>query len=238
MTGAFLQQFIQRKLSAVLGADVTFDKLSVSLLGGTIEAAGVTVSGGDKSLPPILTIAKLRAEVAVARALKGEIAVRSLAVERPVLHFVRRDGRTNFPSRPATAERQEVRADDKEDKTSWRLDVERVLVVDGEATADLDGRLLFAKPVLAELKRVGGDAYELTLLSDSVSHLGSVRGSGRITGAPDLSSLPNAALSAELQLGEIGQVKFVTPRIRSRNEGEISVHGGISVAKLMSLLKG
>ena len=238
MTGAFLQQLIQRKLSAALGADVTFEKLNVSLLGGTIEAVGVTVSTADKSLPPILTIAKVRAEIAVARALKGEIAVRSLAVERPVVRFVRRDGRTNVPSRPQKGERNETGESEKTDKTSWKFAVERVLIVDGEVTADVEGKALFARPVLAELKRVGGDGYELTLLSDSVSYVGSVRGNAQITGAPDLAALLNAALTAELHLGDFGQMKYVTPRIRSRNEGEISFHGGITVAKLVSMLKG
>jgi len=37
---AFVQQSIERRLSALLGAEVTFEKFKLSLLGGSIEAGG------------------------------------------------------------------------------------------------------------------------------------------------------------------------------------------------------
>lgn len=244
---ALLQQPIQRKLSALLGAEVTFDKLNLSLLGGTIEAAGMTVTTADKTLPPILTIGRIKAHVSVGRAFRGEIVVKSLAIERPVVHFVRRNGRTNLPVRDGAPEADDAAEattpdeppdephDEKPDKTSWKFDVEKVLIVDGEATVQLDGRDFDAKPVLAELKRVGDDAYEVTLLSDAVSHVGQVRGNGRITGAGDLAAIADARMTAELHLGEFGSVKFSTPKMRS-DEGEISVAGAITIGRLMALI--
>jgi uncharacterized protein involved in outer membrane biogenesis len=235
------RQPIQRKLSALLGADVAFDKLNVSLIGGVIEAAGITVTGEDKSLPPILTIGRVRAQIAVGRALKGEFVVRSLTIEKPVVHFVRQDGRTNLPSRaPGIEETTPVAkkddGDDKVDKTSWKFDVEKVLLVDGQVIADVDARAFSAKPVLAELKRVDG-GYELTLLSDVVSLVGSLRATARITGAADLAAIAEAALDAEVQIGDLGQIKFTTPRLRNLDDGELSFRGGLSIAKLRILLK-
>src|SRR5437763_16567803 len=105
---AILQPAIERKLSSLLGAPVTFDKLNVSLIGGSIEALGVRA--GD-----FLTIAKIRAEIAIKKALKGVIVVKSLTIERPAVTIARRDdGTLNFPRRkPSTGQRGE----DDDDKT-------------------------------------------------------------------------------------------------------------------------
>jgi uncharacterized protein involved in outer membrane biogenesis len=233
MNAGFLQQHIEKKLSSLLGAQISFEKLNVSILSGSVEASGVTISSQNASLPPILTVARIRAEIAVARALKGEIAVKSLVIERPMIQFVRRDAQTNVPTRKAQTP---PAVEEKSEKASWKLDVEKILILDGKATADLGERVLRADKLLAELKRVG-DGYELTLLADDVSHVGSIRGNGKITGVADLAAICNAALSADVNVGDIGQIHFTTPRLGSRDEGEITFRGGISLAKLRSLLR-
>jgi len=97
---AIVKPAIERKLSSLLGAAVTIDKLNVSLLGGSIEAQGVTVRGVD-AMVPFLTIAKIHADIAVTKAFKGEIVIKSLAIERPVVNFVQTGpGGSNFPHRP------------------------------------------------------------------------------------------------------------------------------------------
>ena len=64
-----LQQPVQSKLSQLIGAEVRFEELKVSLLAGSIEARGVTVAGDDPARP-VLTIRKVRAEISIPRALK------------------------------------------------------------------------------------------------------------------------------------------------------------------------
>jgi uncharacterized protein involved in outer membrane biogenesis len=242
---ALLQQPIQRKLSALLGAAVTFDKLNLSLLSGTIEAVGVTVAGEDRS-SPLLTVARVRAEVAVARALKGEIVVRSLTIERPVVRFVRRaDGTTNLPKRdkkPDDATTPPATNDDAgNDKTSWKLDVEKLLVVDGEVHVRLDAYELAVPRVLIELKRTR-DGYAITLLAEQVARrdvpidIGTIKGTGTIGGASDLTALPDASINAELDVEGFGRVRYTATKIRTL-DGEVEFQGGFSIARVMSLLK-
>src|SRR5688572_2773146 len=112
-----LQHPVQRKLSALIGAEVTFEKLNVSLLGGSLDAYGVTVAGDDPSLP-VLTIKRVRAELSLAKALKKEIVIKSLTIEWPILSIVRRaDGRTNLPQRIKVADADGGEGDDGADGT-------------------------------------------------------------------------------------------------------------------------
>ena len=246
---ALLQQPIQRKLSALLGADVTFEKLNLSILSGTIEAVGVTVAGEDRATP-VLTIARVKAEVAVARALKGEIVVRSLTIQRPAINVVRRrDGTTNLPKRikpqadepaPPSTQSDEGPADEAE-KTSWKLDVEKVLVVDGTVDIHLDAFHLAAGRLLAEMKR-SGDGYTATLLAENVGRrdvavdIGTVSGTATIANAADLTALPDAAISAELQIGDVTRMRLHSFRLRAPSDGEISFEGTLPLAKLLALL--
>jgi hypothetical protein len=249
---ALLQQPIQRKLSALIGADVTFEKLNLSLLGGSIDAIGVTVAGRDKSLPPVLTIARVRAEVSIKRALKGEIVVKSLAIERPVVNVVRRsDGATNLPERveadiaaPPTPPALTASPDEEEDKSRWSFDVEKVLLVDGTAhvAIDLTGGTYRAsvEKLLAEMKR-SGDGYALTVVADSVGRrdvqvdLGQLRGTGTIGGAADLTAQPRASLEATIELGQLLKLTVRSPQIKSR-AAEFMATGNVELAAIRPLL--
>src|SRR5688500_15256556 len=112
-----LQRAVEKRLSKLLGAAVRFEKFSVSPFKGIIEIVGIRV--GDDEEAPILTVARVRAEMSVKRALGGEIVVKSVTIERPVLSVIRwGDGTTNLPSRPG-AEADEKPGSEGEDKTSW-----------------------------------------------------------------------------------------------------------------------
>jgi len=213
-----LQQPIQRKLSALLGAEVTFDKLNFSLLGGSIEAVGVKV--GD-----LLTVDRVVAKVAVARAIKGEIVVTSLTIERPVVTLVRSaDGSFNLPkskkneSAKSPSDKDDAASD--ADESRWSFDVEKVLLIDGQIqlSAGESYRASIEK-LLLELKRKD-TGYAVTLLADSIGRrdvpidLGQLRGTATITNAPDLTALPRAAAEANLELGDKIKLKLRTPEIR------------------------
>src|SRR5687767_11641333 len=132
-----LQQPIERKLSALLGEEVTFEQLKVSLLAGSIEFVGLKVGN-------FITAARGVAKVAVSRALKGEIVVRSLTIERPVVHI------EHLPKRAKPVAKSKSPAKTEEDKTRWTFDVERVLIIDGQV--NISPRLALKK-LLLELKR-------------------------------------------------------------------------------------
>src|SRR5687767_4007077 len=89
---------IQRRLSALLGVEVTFEALSVSLIDGSIDMRGVVVNSTDGNAP-VLTIERARAHIMITRILHKEVIVRALAIERPMLSIRRQnDGTTNLPS--------------------------------------------------------------------------------------------------------------------------------------------
>jgi hypothetical protein len=97
---SIFQQPIERKLSALLGAEVCLERLKLSLLGGSLEAFGVTVGGG-----PVISVGRVRAEISVAKALAKQMVIKSLTIEKPVVSIVRRaDGSWNLPKRAAADE--------------------------------------------------------------------------------------------------------------------------------------
>ena len=241
---ALLQQPIQRKLSALIGAEVTFDKLNLSLLSGTIEALGVTVAGEDRATP-VLTIARVKASVAVARALKGEIVVKSLTIERAVVNIVRVGGKTNLPKRikadEPPAEPAETPPDVVADEKTWKLDAENVLIVDGEIGVQLDDYRVTAKPLLAELKRSGGGAYAVTMLIDAIAIAGaggaplSLRANGMISDAADLTAIGKSPATLKVEIGELAKLTLTTPAVSSRDV-QVAFEGSFTLARILALL--
>ena len=107
---SFLRQIFERKLSNALGAAVTFEEFKFSPLSGNVEVVGVKVAM-PRFATPMLSIGRLSAKLHVARALKQEIVLKSLTVERPVLSIVcRADGSLNLsePKRARSPSRSRV----------------------------------------------------------------------------------------------------------------------------------
>jgi hypothetical protein len=103
-------QWLGRKLSTILGAEVQFKELKVALLAGSIEVIDLKV--GD-----FLTAARGVAKVSLGRALKKEIVVRSLTIERPIVDL------QHLPKRQPRKPR-DVSGDEP---ARWSFDLERVL---------------------------------------------------------------------------------------------------------------
>ncbi len=230
-----LQGAIERKLSALLGALVTFDKLNLSPFKGAIEVLGVRV--GD-----VATVARVHVEVAIGRALKGEFVVKSLTIERPTVNLVRRaDGSLNLPkpkSKPPAAAPAPAEAEEESGK--WTFDAEKVLLVDGQVNIIAGTYRASVERLLVELKRSGG-AYNVTLLAHSIgrrdepAELGELRGNGVITNAADLSALSRAAADLTLQLGDLLKMKLRTAEIGSL-VFDAALDGHIDVARVKKLL--
>ena len=228
---AILQPAIERKLSSLLGAKVTFEKFIVSPLSGTIEATGVRVG---EPADPLLTIVLVRAQVSIKQAFKGEIVVKSIIIEKPVVSF----SPEKLPRRATASD-----APDKDDKTSWKFDVQKLFIIDGQVTARLSSFELSTGRVLLDLNRVEQD-YSLTFLAEDVRRtdraamigtIGTIGATGRIMNVADLTKFADASASGEVTLGELGRISYATPRIRSM-QGEIELHGKITLAQIATLL--
>ena len=134
---SFLQQPLERKLSALIGAEVSFATFKMSLLGGWIEAFGVRVAGSTSSPQggstpdqPLFTAQRLRAEISVRHALAKQLVVKSLLIEQPIIHIVLdAAGGNNLPHRPAKISPP---PGDKEATSKWSLAAQQVTIVDGQ----------------------------------------------------------------------------------------------------------
>ncbi|HEY1922848.1 MAG TPA: AsmA family protein, partial [Tepidisphaeraceae bacterium] len=92
----FVQDTIEKKLSQLLNRQVTFERLSVSLLSGQVEAEGMMVAG-DEPNRPLLSVTRISAKIAIAKALAGQISIKSLVIEGPALNLTRMsDGSINL----------------------------------------------------------------------------------------------------------------------------------------------
>ncbi len=226
-----LQQSIEKKLSAVLGTAVTFEKLNFSVFGGSAEAHGVVVAGSDPSVA-FLTIRRVRAEISLGAALKKEFVVKSLTVEKPVITITRRaDGRTNVPLRPAaptapadpsanprltsaipsaTASDTSIDAGASDATTgNWKLEARKVLLVDGEVHyRDSTGYRASLERVLGETKEAG-TGFDITLLAESAGRrdqaveLGPIRWNGHAENVANLSQWQSARVHGAVEVGDM-----------------------------------
>lgn len=149
----FLQQPIERKLSSLLGAAVTFRGLRISPLAGRLEAEGMTVAG-DEADKPLLFVRRIVAEISRTKALTGQLVVKSLVVEGPEIFLVRRsDGSLNIPPRPP----KPPVVDEPADETGgWQFEAQSIRVEDGRIRFERDSQVAGVDEVSGELKCVNG----------------------------------------------------------------------------------
>jgi uncharacterized protein involved in outer membrane biogenesis len=245
-----IREQVEKRMSAMLGAEVSFEKLNLSLLAGTIDAQGVKIQTGTAD-PPLLTVRRLKAEVSLAAALKKELVIRSLTIENPVVYLSRSaDGQLNLPQKPAsdTSRQTTDRTTDtnatEEQPSSWRFEAKKVLVVDGRFTFrdENTGYHVLIEPVLVELKESGG-GFEFTLMADRASRqdqpadIGSLRLHGQARDVPTPLQWQKARIIASLQAGELlrGQVDVASLQPL---ELKAQLNGTIVVSDVLRLLPG
>jgi hypothetical protein len=215
---SLLRQPIERRLSAFIGAEVTFDKLKLSLLGGSLEASGVTIAGDDAGAP-LLTVRRIRAEISVARALAKQIVIKSLVIEGPVISIVlRADGSANLPQRsPADPivqtidphEHEEAEKTEEDDEpSSWRMEAQRVTLVDGQIRfRDQTGGSAYfasAEQIGAEIRQVDeritvSASLENVGRRDVPVNLGPIHLTALFSDIDDLSQLGKSPVEAKLE---------------------------------------
>lgn len=253
-----LRQPVERKLSAMLGAEVTFEKLNFSLLGGSVEAQGVTVAGDDPAVP-FLTIHRVRAEISLGAAMKKQFVVKSLTIEKPVVTAVRgADGRLNLPRRfrpndapesdaPTSAAPRQTSdgpsdTDAADDSAgSWKLEARKVLLVDGEVHfRDASGYHFALGQILGEVNE-SNDGFEFTLIVDSVgrrdqpAELGQIRMNGRADNVPDLSQLQRASVRATLEVADALRAQIHAPSLNPL-DAKADLNGSLDLATLPAFL--
>ncbi len=241
----------------MLGTDVTFEKLNFSLLGGSVEAQGVTVAGDDPSAP-FLTIRRVRAEIALGAAIKKQFVIKSLTIEKPVVVIVRdADGKLNLPRRfqPDDAPASQAASDtggqtsdsvadaDAGDEAAgnWKFEARKVLVVDGEVHfRDASGYHASLEQILGEVKEAE-NGQEFTLIVDTAARrdqpadLGQIRLHGRADNVPDLSQWQRASVRATLDVAEALQVRLHAPSVQPI-EATAEIKGSLDLAALAAFV--
>jgi hypothetical protein len=172
-----LQQPIERALSSLLGMEVKFEQYKVSLLAATIEVTGIKIGGGA------ISAARGVANISIGRALKGEIIVKSISIERLDVNIPALPKRSPKPPSEKPREPPPLMDEEKE-KPRWTFDIEKLLILEGRLV--ISPKLTLEK-LLLELKR--DDAgYKLTLLADKFAD-GAVRGHLQYNGKLSLAQL-------------------------------------------------
>jgi uncharacterized protein involved in outer membrane biogenesis len=125
---SFIRQLIERKISSVTGAAVTFGDFKFSPMSGTIEVLGLKVAT-ERFAAPFVSAVRIEAKVAVTKALKGEIVVKTMTIEKPLLNYtIRSDGTSNFDRKRSNSTESAVPREGSAGG-SWEFDAEKILVV-------------------------------------------------------------------------------------------------------------
>jgi hypothetical protein len=218
----FIRRFIEEKISHATGHEVRFGKVSFSPLSGGVEVR-------DLSVGTFLTVRKIEAKIAVGRALKQEIVLRSLAIEGPVVTIARgADGNSNLPTRPQWPEKTGVGEVGK----SWEFEAEKVLLVGGRiALEDASGYRLSLENLCGSVEMHSATEAEFVFAADSLGRrdmpleLGYARLIGKVAGAISVSLFSGTMLDLNLRSPGIASGKF---------EGDINL--AMSLPTLLALL--
>ena len=236
------KEFVERKLSATLGARVTIDGLNVSLLGGSLDVTGVTVTAHG-AIEPVLIVRRIKADVAMAAMLRMEVVIKSVVIEGATVSLVRSEGGAfNLPKRdakptPATVATQ----DDADDDTpsAWKLAAEKVQLLDGSVHYRDGAYHASAERIVGELLQKP-DGVHVTVLAASLGRrdetldLGEARAHA-VFRADEIAKLPTASLEGTFDVGDVLRGTLDSPSITSRHLN-VDVHAQLVLALLGKLL--
>jgi hypothetical protein len=218
----FIRRFIEEKISRATGQAVRFGKVSFSPMSGGVEVR-------DLSVGTFLTVRKIEAKIAVARALKQEIVLRSLAIEEPVVTIVRGvDGKSNLPARPESIEKSGGGDGGK----AWEFEAQKVLLVGGRiAVEDASGYRISLENICGSVEMKSAREAEFLFAADSLGRrdvaveLGEARLLGKVAGTIEVTVICGAMLDLNLR----------SPGIESgKLEGELNL--AMALTTLLALL--
>jgi len=261
--GRWLHRRAQRWLSDALGMRVRFRDFTLSLLQGEFDIVGVTITRPGVR-EPVLSVDRVRGRLDLARALTGDLVVREMWLERPVVSVVVRPAAaragspaTNLPPQLETnpwdlAAKADHALEAAEtaaraaDKLGLRMHMGRTLVRDGEfrfRAPSLNGYELAASRIAAECERSGG-GYDFHAVvgafgrRDVPADLGEVRVRGRSDGPADLTRFDEVRVEMDVETGPPQQpihAHVQCPSIGSRS-CRADVGGETDLAALVPLL--
>jgi hypothetical protein len=219
----FIRHFIEQKISTTTGETVHIGKLSFSPLSGTVQVRNLSVGS-------FLTVRKVEAIIAVARALRQEIVVRSLAIEGLGVAITRSaDGKLNLPQRPPPRVDQSGARDAAK---SWEFEAKKVLLVGGRVQfSDASGYQISLENLTGSVEMKSSKDAEFIFAADSLGRrdrtveLGDARLLGKLCGA----------LNFTLSAGSMLDLNLRTPAIASGQwDGEMLL--ALSLPTLLALL--
>jgi hypothetical protein len=238
---SFIRQLIEKKVSSATGASVSFGEFKFSPLSGTIEAIGVKVAA-ERFVAPWLSIDRVEAKVAVARALKGEISIKSMTIERPVFTYaIHSDGKNNLNAR----HQQKVEAIVAKEGAaggSWEFEADKIALSRGRIEfrdAKRNNYTLSIEGIDATLVPDGHDLV-LTVTADSLGRrdqavdLGTLKLLGKLTGGGFRDPF-SSALSARASIAD-ALVAQITSTFLANRSFDIELAGPVKLATLVGLL--
>jgi uncharacterized protein involved in outer membrane biogenesis len=238
---SFIRQLIEKKISSVTGAAVMFGDFKFSPMSGTIELMQAKVAA-ERFVPPFLSVDRIEIKVAVAKALKGEIVIRSLLIERPTLICnIHADGKTNLPAKPKKKV-EEVAPKEGTAGGTWEFNADKVVITGGRAEfrdATHNNYKVSAEGINATITPLGQD-IAVSLKADSVGRrdqlveLGIVDVTGTLSGGGFKDPLASS-MDARASIGK--SVAFhITSTLLANRSFDIEMAGSMKMMTLMGLL--
>jgi hypothetical protein len=238
---SFIRQLIEKKISTAMGAAVTFGDFKFSPMSGTVELENVRIAA-ERFVPPFLSIGRIEASIAVARALRGEMILKSLTIDRPVLTLnIHADGKSNLPAKP----RAKAEAIVPKEGTAggfWEFNLEKISINSGRfdfRDVTRDSYRLSVEGINATITPEGRD-LAITLTADSVGRrdreleIGTVKALGKLIGGgfrdPLASALTSRASIADTLVLEI------TSTLLANKCFDVEIAGAIKLVTLMAIL--
>ena len=236
------KEFVERKLSAALGARVTIDSLNISLLGGSLDVMGVTVTAHG-TIEPLLIVRRIKADVAMSAMLRKEVLITSVVIEGPTLSLVRSaDGALNLPKRKSKVNAAATTTKDEPDDdvpSAWKLAAEKVGLLDGSVHYRDGTYHVSLERIVGEMLQKS-DGVHATVLAASIGRrdepldLGEARAHA-VFRADEMAKLPAAPLDATFDVGEVLRGTVHSRSITSQH-ADVDVHAKLVLALLSKLL--
>jgi uncharacterized protein involved in outer membrane biogenesis len=236
------KEFVERKLSAALRARVAIDGLSASLLGGSIDVTGLTVTAHG-SIEPLLLVRRIKADLVVGAILRKELVIKSVVIEGLTVSLVRgAEGGLNLPKRDASpaAAVSAVKEDPEDDTPSaWKFAAEKVQLLDGSVHYRDATYHASAERIVGELLRKS-DGIHVTVLAaalgrrDEALDLGEARAHGVFQNA-DITSLGDAPLDATFEIADAVRGSVHSPSLKTQ-KFDVDVRAKVVLGMLRRLL--
>jgi hypothetical protein len=238
---SFIRQLIQRKLSTVTGGTVMMGEFKFAPMSGTIEAFGLKIAA-ERFVPPYLAIERVEAQVIVSRALRGEIVLKSLVIDRPTfIYQIHADGKTNQPTKP-TRPLEAIVPKAKTAGGTWDFSADKIAINHGRfeyRDATHDNYKLTVEGINATITPDQQDVA-ISLTADSVARrdkeidVGTLKLLGKLSGGgirqPLASSLSSRASIADSVIVDI------TSTMLANRCFNIELAGALPLATVVGLL--